>query len=234
MRPWVRPRSCTASRIPSVKLPASRSPAFLTQPESCREAGINRKNSDRSVDAPTGRRTLRWGRISSIHMGSYRKGDTNMSGPIRMGCRRSWRERTTATPGGSSALGAVGLCPERYVTFSGVVITRPSTPRASIAPAKRSGSNIGAGFPFTSLATINSFYGGLEPFPIVEAPRTSRPGPGPWRGYCNLLMVGATGRNDRSRRWPDDFGDQVAAVKHGLSTRARGELSLFRRRLRQT
>ena len=121
MRPWVRPKSLTASRIASVKLPANRSPAFLTQPEPCRDDGMNRKNSDRSADAPTGRRTLRWARMSSIHMGSYRKGETNMSGPIRMGCCRSCREITTVTPGGSSALGAVGLCPERYVTFKGVV-----------------------------------------------------------------------------------------------------------------
>ena len=78
-----------------------------------------------------------------------------------------------------------------------------------------------------SMATINSFYGGLEPFPIVEAPRTSRPGPGSWRGYCNLLMVGATGRNDRATGWPDGLEGQVVAVKLGLSTRARGELSFF-------
>ena len=36
-------------------------------------------------------------------------------------------------------------------------------------------------------------------------------------------MVGATGRNDRSTGWPDGLVGQVAAVKLGLSTRARGE-----------
>ena len=76
-----------------------------------------------------------------------------------------------------------------------------------------------------SLATINSFYGGLEPFPIVDAPRTSRPGPGSRRGNCNLLMVGATGRKDRSTGWPDGLEGQVAAVKPGLYARARGELT---------
>ena len=38
-------------------------------------------------------------------------------------------------------------------------------------------------------------------------------------------MVGATGRKDRSTGWPDGLEGQVAAVKLGLSTRARGGLT---------
>ena len=64
-----------------------------------------------------------------------------------------------------------------------------------------------------SLATINSPYCGLEPLSIVEVPLSPRPRLGSWRGYCNLLMVGATGRNDRSRRWPNGQIDQVAASR---------------------
>ena len=37
-------------------------------------------------------------------------------------------------------------------------------------------------------------------------------------------MVDATGRKDRSTGWPDGLEGQVAAVKLGLSTGARGEL----------
>ena len=40
-------------------------------------------------------------------------------------------------------------------------------------------------------------------------------------------MVGATGRNDRSTGWQDGLEGQVAAVKLGLSTRARGADSVF-------
>ena len=78
-----------------------------------------------------------------------------------------------------------------------------------------------------SLATINSFYCGLEPFSIVKVPSTPRPGLGSWRGHCNVFMVGATGRNDRSRRWPDDFGDQVAAVKLGSIHAGAGQNSVY-------